>query len=260
MSILNFLNGKMERPVPYGWFHIMWIVLTTLAIFILYKIRNRYNEKQLKIVLGIYGIGTFILELLKQILWSYDFSNNTWSYTWYSAPFQICTMPLYISLICLFLKKSKLRDSLLSFVAFYAILGSFLTIIMPDSCFVSDILINIHTMYLHCFSFVLSIYLIMDEIKPTKENLIGGFYVFLSCVFIALLLDISFYKFGFIGDETFNMFYISPYFPSTLPVFNVIYEKTPYILFLFIYIFALSIGSLIVYGIVKLFNKLKLMF
>lgn len=253
--ILNLLNGKMTRPIPYGWFHIMWISLTIVAIIILYKLRNKYSEKQLKWVLGIYGIGTFILELLKQILWSYDFNNNTWDYTWYSAPFQFCTMPLYISLICLLLKKSKLRDSMLSFIAFYTILGSFMTIIMPDSCFVSDILINIHTMYLHCFSFVLSIYLIMNEIKSTRENFINGYYVFLVCVFIALLLDISFYKFGFIGDETFNMFYISPYFPSTLPVFNVIYENVPYLIFMLIYLFSIFIGGLIVFSIVKLISK-----
>lgn len=255
MFILNFLNGKMNRPTPYGWFHIMFIVLSLLLIFILYKLRNKYSEKQLKIVLAIYGIGTFILELLKQILWSYDFSLNTWDYTWYSAPFQFCTMPMYISLICLFLNKSKLRDSFLSFIAFYTILGSFMTMILPDSCFVSDILINIHTMYMHCFSFVLSIYLLMNEIKPTKNNLIKGFYVFLGCVFIALLLDISFYKLGFIGDETFNMFYISPYFESTLPVFDIIYKKVPYLLFLLIYIIVFFLGATIVFIIDKIIYR-----
>ena len=56
------------------------------------------------------------------------------------------------------MKKGKVRDSLLSYMAFITILGSIATIIIPDSCFVSDILINIHTMWLHCGSLVVSIW------------------------------------------------------------------------------------------------------
>ena len=155
----------------------------------------------------------------------------------------------------MFLNKNKLRDSLLSFLCFYTILGSISTMIIPDSCFVSEILINIHTMYLHCGSFVLSIYLLMNEIKPIKSNFIGAFKIFIICVFIALTLDITFYKTGLIGNETFNMFYISPYFSSTLPVFNIIYDKVPYLLFLLIYIVTLSLGAYIVYLIVKFIEK-----
>ena len=254
-SIFSFLQMDMQTPKPYGWFHIMFLMLSFITIFILYKKRNKYNEKQLKLVLGIYGIISFILELLKQLSWAYDIDTNTWSYSWYSAPFQLCTMPIYVSLICLFLEKSKIRDYLLSFLCFYTILGSIATMIIPNSCFVKDILVNIHTMYLHCGSFVLSIYLLINEIKPTKQNIIGSFKIFIICVLLALTLDISFYNLGFIGNNTFNMFYISPYYESSLPVFNIIYNKLPYILFLSIYIITLTIGSLIVFFITKQIKK-----
>ena len=256
-SIFKILQLEMETPKPYGWFHLMWIAISFIMIFILYKLRNRYSEKQLKIVLGIYGIIVFILELLKQISWSFNISSNTWDYSWYAAPFQLCTMPIYVSLICLFLKKCKVRDYLLSFICFYTILGSIATMIMPDTCFVKDILVNIHTMYLHCGSFVLSIYLLINEIKPTKENLIGSIKVFMICVILALILNISFYRLGFIGNETFNMFYISPYFESTLPVFNTIYNNVPYIVFLIIYLGLLTLGAYIIYKITKLIKKTK---
>lgn len=256
-NIIKILQLEMETPKPYGWFHLMWIAISFIMIFILYKLRNRYSEKQLKIVLGIYGIIVFILELLKQISWSYNISSNTWDYSWYAAPFQLCTMPIYVSLICLFLKKSKVRDYLLSFICFYTILGSIATMIMPDTCFVKDILVNIHTMYLHCGSFVLSIYLLINEIKPTKENFIGSIKVFIICVIIALILDISFYKLGIIGNETFNMFYISPYFESSLPIFNTIYNNVPYIVFLGVYVGILTLGAYIVYGISKVIKKTK---
>ena len=120
--MIRILQTEMERPVPYGWFHLMWILLSFIAIIVLYKLRNKYNEKQLKIVLSIYGIIVFILELLKQISWAYDLDTHTWNYSWYSAPFQLCTMPIYISLICIFLKKNKIRDYLLSFLCYFTII------------------------------------------------------------------------------------------------------------------------------------------
>ena len=55
-KFLYFLQGTMEEPMAFGWFHWMWIGLTILSIFILFKLRDRYSEKQLKWVLGIYGI------------------------------------------------------------------------------------------------------------------------------------------------------------------------------------------------------------
>ena len=75
---------------------------------------------------------------------------------------------------------------------------------------------------------------------------------------IALTLNITFYKFNVIGDHTFNMFYISPYFISVLPVYNSIQESIPYIFFLLIYIISIFLGSNIVYFISYGINKLHL--
>ena len=261
-KVLYFLQGTMETPKPYGWFHILCIVLTIISICVLYKLKNKYSEKQLKTVLFIYGFVAFILELLKQLIWSFNYDKLTgivtWDYQWYSSPFQLCTTPIYVSLICLFLKNTKLRKSLLSFIAFTTILGSIATILIPDSCFTRDILVNIHTMWLHCGSFAVSVYLLMSkEVEVNIINFKRAIYVFLIFVVIALILDLVIYNCGILGDETFNMFYISPYFTSVLPVFSVIQPKVPYIVFLMLYILAITLGSLIIYLICKLIKKIK---
>ena len=234
----------------------MWVFLIIISIVVLYKLREKYNEKQLKIVLFIYGFIALILELTKQIIWTfnYDPSTNiiTWDYEWYAFPFQLCTTPIFISLICIFLKDNKIRKKLLSYMAFVTILGSFVTIIIPDSCFVEMIEINIHTMWLHCGSFVVSIYLLMTgEVELNKSNLKNAFLVFLLFV-LAESLNIVVYNTGILKDETFNMFYISPYFVSTLPIFDVIQQNVPYIIYLLIYILAIGIGSITVYYIAYL--------
>ena len=259
---LYILQSQMETPKAFGWFHLIWIFISIFSLIIFFKLRKKYSEKQLKIVLGVYGITALILELLKQLIWSfnYDIANNvvSWDYQWYAAPFQLCTTPIFVSIICLFFKDGKVRNSLLSYMTFVTILGSFMTIIIPDSCFVSDILINIHTMWLHCGSFVVSVYLIMSgAVKIERKNLINSFKVFLIFVVIAEILNIAVYNMNVLNGEEFNMYYISPYFVSGLPVFNILQEKLPFIIYLAIYIIAICLGASVVYGICK-FKKKKI--
>ena len=261
-KILCFLQGEMNEPVSFGWFHLLCLFLTLTIVFILYKRRIYHGEKQLKIMLGIYGVVAFLLELLKQLIWSFNYNSVTnivtWDYEWYSFPFQLCTTPIFVCLICLFLKKGKFRDSLLSYMSYVTILGSISTMLMPDSCFVSDILVNIHTMWLHLGSFVVSVYLLMSgEVKTNIESFKNSIIVFLIFVCIANIMNIFIYNIGILNDETFNMFYISPYFISTLPVFDIIQSSVPYLIYLMIYIVALTMGAFIIYFVSKLIKLIS---
>lgn len=261
--ILYMLQVEMETPKAFGWFHFMWIFLTVATLVVLYKKRKKFCEGQLKIVLGIYGIIAFLLELIKQLIWSFNYDPITnvviWDYQWYAAPFQLCTTPIFISIICLFLKNNKLRNSLLSYMSFVTILGGLITILIPDSCFTSDILINIHTMWLHCGSFVVSVYLLMTgAVKIEKQNLKNALKVFLVFVVLAEILNICIYNSGVLNGETFNMFYISPYFITHLPVFKTIQENVPFMIYLLIYIFAIILGATIVYYIFYFVKVIKI--
>lgn len=261
-KILYMLQIEMNEPEPYGWFHILWICFIIISLLVLFKLKKHYSDKQLKFVLGSYGIVALILEIIKQLIWSfnYDSASNlvTWDYQWYAAPFQLCTTPIFISLICIFLNNNKIREALLSYMAFVTIWGSIMTVILPADCLVSDVVINIHTMWLHCGSLVVSIYLLINGvIKVNKQNLKNAFVVFVIFVFIAELLNVCVYNMNILNGEEFNMFYISPYFVSGLPVFSVIQQNVPFIIYLLIYMIAIFIGSLIIYGISYGLQKLS---
>lgn len=260
--ILSILETELKTPKPYGMYHLIWLICTLFVIILLFFRRNKNNEKQLKIVIGTYSIIAFILEALKQFIWAVEYDSITnsfiWDYQWYAFPFQFCTMPMYVCLICLFLNKNKIRNALLSFVAFTTILGSIASAIIPDTLFVSDVLINIHAMWLHLGSLVVSIYLIMSkEVKLNIKSYFSGIMVFLITIILANILNVSIYNSGILNGETFNMFYISPYFASTLPVFDIIYKTIPYPLFLVFYFVVLSFGSLIIFTIAKVINKIN---
>ncbi|MBQ2873180.1 MAG: YwaF family protein [Bacilli bacterium] len=261
-KILYWLQGEMNTPVAFGWFHWLWIIVSFIIILILYKKRKKHNEKQLKIVLCTYGVVSLILEVLKQLIWSFNYDTITnlviWDYQWYAFPFQLCTTPIYVSITCLFLKKGKIRDSLLSYISYITILGSIATMIIPDSCFTSDILVNIHTMWLHLGSFVISVYLLLSgEVSINIKSFKKAIIIFLCFVVTAISINIIIYNIGILNGETFNMFYISPYFTPTLPIFDIIWQYVPYIVYLIIYIWALIIGGFIILNISSLIKKTK---
>ena len=113
-KILYALQAQMETPKPWGWFHIMWITFVVISLIILFNFGKKHSNKQLKIVLGVYGIIALILELTKQIIWSFNYNKITniiaWDYQWYAAPFQLCTTPIFASIICLFLKENSKKQ------------------------------------------------------------------------------------------------------------------------------------------------------
>ena len=113
-------------------------------------------------------------------------------------------------------------------------------------------------MWLHCGSLVISMYLLITEkVEINLKNLGYAIVVFIGFVLIADTLNIVIYNSGILNGEDFNMFYISPYFISSLPVLDTIQKSVPYILYLVIYILLLSLGGLMVYGISYICKKTK---
>lgn len=248
------LQAEMTCPKPWGLFHLVSLLLTAGILAILYSRRHKHSEEQLKLILGLYSVIALALEVGKQLIWSfnYDIATQvvTWDYEWYAAPFQLCTTPMYVCLVCMLMRKCALRDTLLSYVAYITILGSIAMMLLPDSCFVSDILVNVHTTYLHFGSFIVSVYLLMSgEVQINRQALQRAILTFVGFVAVATLLNELVYQSGVLEGETFNMFYISKYFLSSLPVFSAIQPVVSHPVFLTLYVVALSVGGFLIYNI-----------
>lgn len=259
-QIIRVLQFEMDRPKIYGWFHLSCLALTVLTLMFLMMQKERNHERRLKVVLLVYGIGALFLEIIKQIIWSYHYDPSSqvggWDYQWYAFPFQLCTTPVFVTLICAFLKKGTLRSNLLSFIAFVTILGSIATAFYPESCFVRTVMVDIHTMYLHLGSMVVSLYLLFSgEVKIRFSNLLKGYGVFFLFAVAAEILNVIVYRSGILKGETFNMFYISPYFTSDLPVFDTIQRNVSFPVFLVIYLTTIFVCASIIYLLAKLIER-----
>lgn len=76
-KILLFLQGTMKTPTTFGWFHLMWICLIIITIILLCYKKSKNSEIKLKRVLFVYGIIALLLEILKQLIWSFNYDSVT---------------------------------------------------------------------------------------------------------------------------------------------------------------------------------------
>ena len=131
--------------------------------------------------------------------------------------------------------------------------------IYPGDVFIETIGINLQTMIHHGSQVVMGIFCLIHERKRLNfKYYTKGILVFLILLTIAVTSNIIVYNiFQKLSiDETFNMFYVGPYFPSTLPILSSIYPKVPYIVFLLLYTIGFVLISYIIFFVFTKINNI----
>lgn len=258
--ILYFLKGTMPTPTNFGWFHIMFIAIVigaTVAICVLFK---NAKDKTFRRIVLICWVVILVLEIYKQIIFSVNFGvegGATWNYQLYAFPYQLCSTPLYLLPFVAFLKDGKVRDGIMSFVSTFSLLGGLAVMVFPNDVFVEFIGINFQTMIHHGLQVVLGIFfMVYNRHKLNIKYFLKSIPVFFTLFVVAFALDLIVPKFT---TETFNMWYISPYFLCTLPLVSIFYANLPYVLFLICYVICFILIALLLhyiqFGIIKLVQK-----
>lgn len=254
-------QNTMERPALYGWYHILWLFILALTCSLIIIFRKKISQKAVKYTILSISILLIIFEIMKQLTYSFNWNENTqtatWYYQWYAFPFQFCSTPMYLMFIASLCNKSLFRDSLYSYLATYALFGGLVVMIYPGDVFTTTIFINIHTMFWHASMVVVGVLIwTVNSIDYKQKTFIKAFCVFLSMIFLAMLANYIWkWSGGIETGQTFNMFYISPFYKSTLPLVSIIYENAPYIIFLLCYIIGFSLAAYILTIITIAINR-----
>jgi hypothetical protein len=97
-------------------------------------------------------------------------------------------------------------------------------------------------------------------VKASHKTILRALPTFCVLVAIALTANVLYAEFGD-PDQTFNMFFISPYYPCTLPILSIVYDLVPYPIFLICYLVGFTatgyIMSLCAMGIEKAKDRVK---
>ncbi len=258
-STIYALEAEMERPQMYGWFHIMFLGITALAVFLLCRLGKDAKGKSLDIILRCFALSCIAFEIYKQLVFSFEYDAAAgaavWDYQWYAFPFQFCSTPMYVALAASFLKEGKLKNALISYLATFGLLAGILVMAYPSTVFIETIGINIQTMYHHGGQLAIGLYLLIcGKIELKWKSMLGASAVFVSMVAIASVMNVCAEVFAL--QETFSMFYIRYGEVPGLPVYDILYpDIISYPLFLAAYIIPFVGVSCGIFAIRKAFEK-----
>jgi hypothetical protein len=245
-QILAMLDGKMQEPNSFGWYHLLCLAIVVALCALIICKRKSFTPQRIRLNIGIAALLLILFEVYKQLNFSYNAENDRWGYQWYAFPFQFCSTPMYVMLAATFLKNGKVQRSLYSFLATYGFFAGLAVMCYPNDVFIETIGINVQTMVHHGFMVVVGVFMYATgAVKISHKTILHALPTFAALVAIALTANILYWH---VGDrnQTFNMFFISPYYACTLPVLSAISETVPYFVFLACYILGFSIAGYVV--------------
>ena len=73
----------------------------------------------------------------------------------------------------------------------------------------------------------------------------------MTLITIAMVMNEIAHRTGLLKTDTFNMFFISPYEPSSLPVYNLVHDAVPFPVNLMIYVLGFTAAAFIVLYVCK---------
>ena len=250
-DFLAFLKSEMEVPTQFGWFHIMFLVITVAySAFLVWRYRDA-SDKKMRLIAFVMWIVLVLLEAYKQFVYSFSYADGLlqFDYQWYAFPFQFCSAILYALPFVVFLKDGKIRDAFMGFLASFSLFAGLAVMLYPGDVFIHMTGINIQTMVHHGWQVAFGIFMVAYNRKKFSWKFFArGILVFVGFLAVAMILNelVHSYFASNAIEEDFNMFYISPYYDCTLPILQDIYKMVPYAAFLAIYIFGFALVAAIV--------------
>lgn len=259
-KIYDIANSTMTAPTTGSAFHLAFVgAVLVLTVLLSWAFRN-CTDRALRTLTGFFWVVIVALEIYKQLVFCLSLSDGvfSWDYAWYIFPFQFCSSPLYIFPIIAFSGNDKLRERCIAYMMTFSLFAGLAVFCYPNDVFIETTGINYQTMIHHGSQILLGVlYGVRYRSRLNAKFFFGGVRTFVTMVFIAMVLNVGVYQaFTHFGiDETFNMFYISPYFECTLPVLNTVWSMVPYAVFVCVYFFGFILCALIVYSLFRCFTK-----
>lgn len=262
-KFISFLQYKWESPTLYGWKHLMFLAIMIVGIVVVCFTCKNLSEKQFRIIMVVFGSVLMVLEVFKQLVFSYKSDTNTWEYDWKQFPFQFCSVPMYVMFLIGLLKDCKFRDYLCSFVATFGLFAGLAVMAFPSTV-LSDIVFRFCQSMIHHLSMVVGavVVIVSKRVKFEHKTILKAMAVFGVVMIMAVIMNIVFHASG--NDASFNMFYIGPYDSCDIPVFKQIgnalnidanYLHFGNFVFILLYFLAFSTAGYLILLLLILLNK-----
>lgn len=251
-TLLQILAWPMQRPELYGWYHCLWLVIPFFAAWLLCRWHKRSRDPELfaRRVVFYTALVVAFFEVLHHMNYHLIWEDGAvrLRMQWYAFPFQFCSTPMYAGLLTGLFRRGRIHDSLCAYLATYAVFAGSCVMIYPGDVYTDTLLTNIECMVCHASMLTEGIYLYYSgHVKLEHRTLLRAVPVFAICVGIAVGLNEISYRSGLLATgHIFNMFFISPYCPPSLPVYSLVQQAVPYPFCLVIYILGFTAAAYLV--------------
>ncbi len=250
----------MTKPEMFGAFHILWLFITLAFTVFFCLLSKKKNEKTTHRIVFYTAILVTVLEIYKQINYTFTVDNGTIAsdFQWYAFPFQFCSMPMYVGLLYGIIRNERIKNSLSAFLATYGLFAGICVMLYPSTVFIGTVGINIQTMICHGSMVAVGVYLLYSRSVPLNhKTILYAVPVFAIAVAMASVMNEIAYFSGLLEKETFNMFFISPHCEPSLPVYSAVQGVVPFPFCLILYIAGFSAASYLILLIAMLINKIS---
>ena len=227
-------------PQPYGSVH--WLILSGIlivSVVFALAIRKTDDQKLLRL-LFVLGLCMLAAEAWKQwfvIRYIYCGTRSMWFFPW-----QLCSMAMYGSALAPFLK-GRAQDAALVFLCTFSMIGAVFALLFPEDMMRPQILLFLHSFLYHAVMLLDG--LIAFRILRRRGNVkfLPALLLYLGMAAVAEVVNvISHLIIHNISNEA-NMFYITPFYPSTQPVFAAIAEHAGIAVEIIVYLGAIALGA-----------------
>ena len=251
-NLYSFLYFETDMPPSYSTFHLISLAVVLLCtVLAVWKLAG-VSEKAFRRFALIIWCALVVGEIYRQICFSLNLTDGSfvWDYAWYQFPFQLCSAPLYMLPFVIFLKDGKVRDGFLCFLSLWSFFGGAAVMIYPGDVLCPYIGINVQSMIHHGAQMLIgAVIAARNGRRMNLRYFLSGLYVYLGYLAVAMLLNIVGYRLLTANgmDDVFNMMFISPYFPCTLPILSSIHAATSWGVLFPLYVLGFLIIALIIF-------------
>ena len=254
------INNGDVGPGMFSWFHFLWLGIMIVACVVMgLTVARKHSSKADRITVSVFSVILIGCEVFKQLFWFayYDY------YRFEIFPFQFCSVPIYVAIAAAVMPWDKAREICYRFLAFYGIIGGLAVMVVPSAVLYTYFVpMSLHAMLWHTVLVVMGVYLIISRgYGKCLKEMYAPAIMLLCFIALAIVGNILVYHLHLNtpacqeGDNL-SMFYISPYYPTQLPLLGVVQEFS-YPLFVVCYLLFFNGFSLIVWGVTKLVRRLS---
>ena len=233
-----------EKPEMFGSLH---FVLAALAVVfnmaVCRCIRDRDEEQLLKL-LRILGLIMIVSEVFKQWFCYTRMFDRQISLIYF--PWQLCSVAMYLSFAAGYLK-GKAQEAVLVYLSTFSLLGAVMALAYPEGMLQQQIVYTVHSFIYHALIISGSMIAVGILKKRERPSFGSSLPLFGVTVLIAEIINISARYIIRDTEREPDMFYISPFYETTQPVFRSIEQSLGTVPEIIIYLLCIILGAYLIF-------------